>query len=100
MSDQPQYYRITDSLESLSIRIRLRKVRKYVVYASFDSKPPSFAMSTSLQLGRHAESPKNFLSAAADVASQRSFSRAPRCSLHHLPMHDKENDHICSFSVQ
>ncbi|CAM9953363.1 unnamed protein product [Scytosiphon promiscuus] len=26
MSDQPQYYRITDSLESLSIRIRLRKI--------------------------------------------------------------------------
>lgn len=28
MSDQPQYYRITDSLESLNVRIRLRKVRR------------------------------------------------------------------------
>lgn len=27
MSDQPQYYRVTDSLENLSVRIRLRKVR-------------------------------------------------------------------------
>ncbi len=28
MADQPQYYRITDSLESLNVRIRLRKVRQ------------------------------------------------------------------------
>lgn len=27
MSDQPQYYRTTDPLESLNVRIRLRKVR-------------------------------------------------------------------------
>eukprot|EP00903_Cladosiphon_okamuranus_P006353 g6223.t1 len=26
MSDQPQYYRVTDSLENLSVRIRLRKI--------------------------------------------------------------------------